>query len=138
MGRKTRKNVSSRVFELAFNRLLEVLPRNDRLASQVGLQKYVLFDEITRSVNHSCEPNCGIRGNDQETHEYVALRLIEPDDELTFDYAMRNLDIEFFRGWCLCGMPSCRGLIEGYARLSPQLKKAYSGFVAPYLEELDV
>src|SRR3989338_6894627 len=35
-------------------------------------------------INHSCDPNCGIRGS----LEIVAMRDIEPGEEITIDYAM--------------------------------------------------
>jgi SET domain-containing protein len=37
-------------------------------------------------LNHSCEPNLGLQGQ----VVYLALRDIEADEELTFDYAMND------------------------------------------------
>ena len=58
-------------------------------------------------LNHSCEPNLGLQGQ----VVYVALRDIEIDEELTFDYAMS--DDEFYEMKCRCGAPTCRGTITG-------------------------
>src|SRR4051812_12788994 len=37
---------------------------------------------IARLINHSCEPNCGIK----EYFKVVAMRDIEPGEHLTWDY----------------------------------------------------
>ncbi len=58
------------------------------------------------------------------------------NDEITFNYAMRNYGIDYFPKQCMCGTKKCRGKIAGWKNL-PNEKK-YEGFVAPYLLELDV
>ncbi|MFH8670317.1 SET domain-containing protein-lysine N-methyltransferase [Streptomyces anulatus] len=40
------------------------LDRNHSHASQVGAQRFVLHGGLVPKVNHSCEPNCGIRLNE--------------------------------------------------------------------------
>ncbi len=81
-------------------------------------------------LNHSCEPNVGVRG--QVT--FVALRPIEPDEELTIDYAMIDGDPEE-RMDCSCGTPSCRGVITGDDWRRPELQRRYRGRFSRYLEE---
>jgi SET domain-containing protein len=59
-------------------------------------------------VNHSCEPNLVsriVRGHIL----YIALRDIEPGEELTIDYRF-DKDVE--RVTCKCGSASCRGTIN--------------------------
>lgn len=111
--------------------------RNHAHASQVGEAKYATHAGVISLVNHSCEPNCGISVNTSGAHDFVAMRAIKPDEELTFDYAMRNYRIEHFPKSCGCGTQSCRGSITGWADLLPEIKDRYAGFVAPYLIELD-
>jgi SET domain len=47
-------------------------------------------------VNHSCDPNCGVRLNDGQAFDFVARQPIAAGQELTFDYAMRNFTIDHF------------------------------------------
>ena len=80
-------------------------------------------------VNHSCEPNAGLRG--QVT--LVAMRTIERGEEICFDYSMADgCDYDEFT--CHCGVPSCRGLISGEDWKRPELLERYAGYRSPYLE----
>ena len=79
-------------------------------------------------LNHSCEPNCGLSGS----QILVAMRDIEPGEELTFDYAMCDAsDYDEFR--CLCGKVNCRGIVTGADWRDPVLQAKYLGFHSPYL-----
>lgn len=88
-------------------------------------------------VNHSCEPNCGIRPNASGAHDLIARKTIAPGEEITFDYAMRNYSVEFFPSHCRCGSRQCRDRITGWKDLPAQRKVDYRGFVAPYLLDID-
>jgi len=115
----------------------KILEVNHSHASQVGEHEYVFHAGLISKVNHSCDPNCGIKINDTGAHDFVAMRVVVVDEEITFDYAMRNHDIDYFPKQCLCGSAICRGNITGWKDLPDERKKAYEGFVAPYLLELD-
>lgn len=80
-------------------------------------------------VNHSCNPNCGIR----EKLMLVAIRDIAPEEEITFDYAMS--ESSEFRMKCACGSTDCRGEITGNDWKLPDLQKRYNGFFSDYLQE---
>lgn len=62
-----------------------------------------------RFVNHACDPNCSGAGFDLE----VAIRDIEPGEELTDDYGRLRAAAEFE---CLCGSPRCRKVIHSDGR----------------------
>ncbi len=68
-----------------------------------------------RFANHSCTPNMGIKTDSDGRPGLYALRRIQRGEELTWDYAMSELDFDFdgipqsFR--CACGTRDCRGLI---------------------------
>ena len=64
--------------------------------SQIGEHEYVAPVGFMALVNHSCNPNCGIKVNEAGAHDYVAMRDIEPGDEVTFDYAMQNFFVDHF------------------------------------------
>ncbi|MEN8651736.1 SET domain-containing protein-lysine N-methyltransferase [Streptomyces sp. 21So2-11] len=113
------------------------LDRNHSHASQVGAQRFVLHGGLVTKVNHSCDPNCGIRLNAGGAHDYVARKLIVAGQEITFDYAMRNYRVDHFAAHCLCGSPHCRDRITGWKDLPAHRKADYHGFVAPYLTDID-
>ncbi len=62
---------------------------------------------------------------------------ISVNEEITFDYAMRNYTIDHFPQQCMCGSKMCRGRITGWKDLPDEKKKEYEGYVAPYLLEMD-
>ena len=81
-------------------------------------------------VNHSCDPNCGVRLNEGQAFDFVARRPIDAGQELTFDYAMRNFTIDHFPAVCLCGAARCRGSVTGWKDL-PAARKADYGELSP-------
>jgi hypothetical protein len=113
------------------------LVKNHSHASQLGEHEYGFHAGLISKFNHSCDPNCGIRLNAHGGHDFVAMRDIEINEEATFDYAMRNYKIDYFPGRCECGKQACRGFITGWRDLPQERKDQYSGFVAPYLIEMD-
>jgi uncharacterized protein len=91
---------------------------------QVGLDAYKLpTGSLEDFTNHSCDPNTGLRLNDQGTI-IVALRDIAAHDELTYDYSTyMNNRYELLR--CLCGAPNCRGVIGNFNTLPAELQGRY-------------
>lgn len=81
------------------------------------------------SINHSCEPNCGMRNATQ----VVAMRDIEPGEELTFDYAMSDMS-PYDEFHCACGATSCRGRVTSHDWQDPTLQSRYEGYHSPYIE----
>ena len=63
-----------------------------------------------RLINHSCEPNC--EAIQEGKRIYIqALRDIETDEEITFDY---GFDVDCYKDHpCLCGSAKCVGYIVG-------------------------
>jgi uncharacterized protein len=59
-------------------------------------------------LNHSCEPNLGLRGQ----IVFVAMRDIAAGEELTSDYVMT--DDEPYEMKCRCGSKTCRKLVSGF------------------------
>jgi uncharacterized protein len=81
-------------------------------------------------LNHSCDPNVGVRG--QIT--FVSMREVAAGSELTIDYAMIDGDPEE-RMDCACGTPQCRKIITGNDWRQPELQSRYAGYFSRYLEE---
>jgi len=118
-------------------RIEKRLAKNHSHASQIGEDEFVLHAGLTSKFNHSCDPNCGIRLNAQGGHDFVAMYAIAANEEVTFDYAMRNYTIDHFPESCTCGEDACRGSVTGWRELPQTRKDQYEGFVAPYLIEMD-
>lgn len=59
------------------------------------------FGNLSRFINHSCEPNCRILNMNIHT-----LRDIKPGEELTIDFTNSNLPAYFVE--CLCGSTICK------------------------------
>ena len=116
--------------------VMEVLRSNNSHASQIAEDQYVLFGGLVSKVNHSCDPNCGIHLNDMGGHDFIALKDICKDEEVTFDYAMENFTIDHFPNKCMCGSRNCRISITGWKDLPNNKRSEYKDFAAPYLFEL--
>ena len=86
-------------------------------------------DRIKLYINHSCEPNCGIRGDIVG----IAMRNIEVGEEITFDYAL--LDNEDNRFRCTCGSKHCRHIITGYDWEIKALQEKYKNYFVAYLKD---
>jgi len=81
------------------------------------------------SINHSCEPNCGMRN----ATTIVAMRDIGVGEELTFDYAMSDAsDYDEFD--CNCGTSMCRGRVQANDWQLETLRHRYRGFFSPYIQ----
>ena len=73
-------------------------------------------------LNHSCEPNSGIK----DRLKIVVMRDINIGEEITFDYAMSESSKFSMR--CKCGSKKCRKIITGDDWKIPELQKRYKGF----------
>lgn len=86
---------------------------------------YMDLEEFYRCINHSCSPNAFIRGR----NELVALRDINKNEEITFDYSTTmndNLDRE--EQWtmeCMCGSNNCRKIIDQFHLLPKEVQEFY-------------
>jgi len=81
------------------------------------------------SINHSCEPNCGMRN----ATTIVAMRDIAVGEELTFDYAMSDAsDYDEFD--CNCRTSLCRGRVQADDWQLETLRHRYKGFFSPYIQ----
>lgn len=114
-------------------------PANHSHANQTSLTSWSFEDGLPPKVNHSCDPNCGVRASPAipDGFDLVAMRPIAAGEEITFDYAMRNYVIEHFPRRCLCGAEICRGTVTGWRDLPEERKAAYGELVAPYLLDAD-
>ncbi|MEI6083932.1 MAG: SET domain-containing protein-lysine N-methyltransferase [Verrucomicrobiota bacterium] len=104
-----------------------------RNCSQIGPDQFLVpaTAGVADHVNHSCRPNCGIRG----THTLVAMRNIPAAAEITYDYAMTDgCDYDVFT--CRCQAATCRHQITGSDWKDPKLQTAYHGWFSDYIAQL--
>jgi len=90
-------------------------------------------EEISRVmnyVNHACNPNVGLKGQ----LVTVAMRDIEPGEELTGDYCIAYSN-DFFEFPCHCGGANCRGKVTSKDWQNPDLQQHYAGYFCQYLED---
>jgi hypothetical protein len=80
-------------------------------------------------VNHSCEPNAGMQG--QIT--MVAMRAIQPGEEIVYDYAMTD-GAPYDEFDCKCGAATCRQRVTGEDWRRPELITRYQGYFSTYLQ----
>jgi len=87
---------------------------------QVGLQRYIYPRPNGLFVNHSCEPNAGLRG----PTTLVALQALHVGDEIRFDYST-SMSGDRWTMECCCGSSMCRGLVEEFDLLPADVRERY-------------
>ncbi|KKT40668.1 MAG: Nuclear protein SET [Candidatus Giovannonibacteria bacterium GW2011_GWA2_44_13b] len=113
--------VADELFEKGDDHVLQI--DDDLYFAATTPEEYEKEDHI----NHSCNPNIGIDGN----LNFVAIRDIEPGEEIVFDYTMSESSEYSFE--CRCGSKNCRKTITGNDWKIPELQKKYSGYFSDYL-----
>lgn len=97
---------------------------------EVEDEEYLDLDEISRTFNHSCNPNSYIRGK----NELVALKDIKIGEEITFDYSttmndneekIKNAGRALWTCKCHCGSKNCRGIIDQFKTLPEKIQNFY-------------
>lgn len=101
---------------------------------QTGLDRHVELDEPARRINHSCNPNLGIRNNEVGGYDFIAIRASDSGEELTWDYCTTEYVSIAIKGTCLCNSAICRKRITGYKSLPENIKQKYRNYVADYLK----
>lgn len=99
-------------------------------AIQIGPGLWRDSKGLARWINHSCEPNCGIKG----LVKVVAMRRIEAGEQITWDYEMTEKS-DWWRMRCRCGTESCRRWIGNYANMPQAVRRRYSGYISEWLIE---
>ena len=98
-------------------------------AIQCGEELWRDSTSIARLVNHSCDPNCGIKG----LFEIVAMRDIAEGEEITWDYEMSEKNTLWFMD-CRCGSPLCRKVIGNFENMPLETRTRYAGYISEWLK----
>ena len=98
-------------------------------AVQFAPRKWRLSKGSATKLNHSCEPNCGIKN----LFDVVAMRDIKIGEELTWDYEMIEDNESGWQMRCKCGTKSCRKLIGAYRNMPQSVRTKYKGYISEWL-----
>ena len=82
-------------------------------------------------LNHSCNPNSGIR----DKVVIVAMRDIERGEEITLDYSITEAD-PYWKMKCKCGNRNCRKIIRSIQFLPEEIYRRYEPFVPEFLRRV--
>lgn len=93
----------------------------------LGPKKEEEIEENVLFFNHSCQPNVGFDGQ-----TCVALRDINPDEELCHDYAM-CFTVMAYSLDCKCGSQNCRGKITQDGWQLKELQEKYGNHFAWFI-----
>jgi uncharacterized protein len=80
-------------------------------------------------INHCCQPTCGLSGQ----IALVALRRIQPGEEITFDYAATDSS-EFLSFPCACAKSPCRRRVAVDDWRRADVQATNRGHFSPYLQ----
>jgi hypothetical protein len=112
---------------------VEILSERTMHSFQMDFDLHIQLDEPGRLLNHSCDPNTGVRNNKFGGYDFVALVDIPAGTEITWDYETTEY-ISIAVPECCCGSPQCRLHIRGFKFLPLEIKKKYGESIADYLK----
>ncbi len=108
---------------------------------QIGVRTYIFLEEPYVFLNHSCNPNAGIKGQRTMT----ALRDIKKGEEITYDYSATEWTVQdyppyYTDGWpmhCRCNSSECRTKVACFLYLPESVKRKYveSGIIQDHILE---
>ncbi len=117
---------------VVYGKMVEILSERTIHSFQIDDKTHVQLDMISRTINHSCEPNTGIRNNIFQAYDFIALRNIKKGEEITWDYETTEY-ISISVKNCLCGSRNCRRVLRGFKYRADELLKKYGIYIADYL-----
>jgi uncharacterized protein len=87
-----------------------------------------------RFINHSCEPNAGIRKEKNQLFLFAATR-ITADQEMVFDYSTTIGDDDIWTMKCTCQARRCRKRVKRFSTLPDDVREDYlaRGLVPKYI-----
>src|SRR5579883_1001736 len=114
-------------------RRVMILPERTNHSFQFYFDLHIELDEPARLINHSCDPNTGVRNNKFGAYDFVALVDILEGHEITWDYETTEY-VSIAIPKCGCESPNCRLKTRGFKFLPVDIKKKYGPFIADYLK----
>ncbi len=117
--------IGEKIFTMDGNRIskenLHLISKSGRSSLvdplQVSENKFINMIEPYVLVNHSCNPNAGIKNGNL----LVAIKNIKKNEEILYDYSS-----VWFEGFiCKCGQPNCRKYIGDFSGLPKKNQRRY-------------
>lgn len=104
---------------------------------QIGKYVFLDLDEFSRTFNHSCQPNAGLR----KRSELFSLKDIEIGEEITYDYSTTvgpNISSEVWTMACNCGSKKCRKIIGNILTIPKHILDEYkkNGALQDYIKNI--
>jgi uncharacterized protein len=97
----------------------------------IAKNKWIDPDYPNQYLNHSCNPNSGIKGK----VTMVALKDIKEGEEITIDYSIVECD-DMWEMKCKCGEKTCRKIIRSIQFLPEKQFKKYIPNVPTYFQKV--
>ncbi len=120
--------MTGEVIEISINSYEEAMVDPDIMG--IGKNTWIAPPPPFIYINHSCRPNTGIKGE----LTFVALRNINKNEELTFDYSISEespWEME-----CKCGEPNCRRVIRSIQFLPEDVFNKLLPFIPEYFQKV--
>ena len=95
---------------------------------QYAPKRWRTSNGIAKLLNHSCDPNCGIKAR----FNVVAMRDIKKGEEITWDYEMTERSTHWHLK-CKCGSPLCRKKIGNFRKMPKEVRQKYKGYISSWL-----
>ena len=130
--------------------LLEIISEHPRLDYFVCSFSYMVDDDLYAMpytyleeknndecayFNHSCNPNCGF-GDDGFADAFVAIRDIQPGEELTCHYGALETEMSLINGLeCKCYSTNCCKVLTFDYYRDPDFVSKYYQYLTPYLKK---
>lgn len=124
-GEKITELMGERVSRNEIHRRIEEGIENIDDPLQIGDELFIDLDEPSRFFNHSCNPNAGIRGE----NELFALKDIPKNEEITFDYSTtvsKNINNGAWTMDCKCNAKNCRKKIGNILTIPKEKLRQYA------------
>lgn len=97
----------------------------------IGKNQWIDPDKPFKFINHSCEPNSGVKGKIQIT----AIKDIKEGEEITIDYSIIEGD-PMWEMPCNCGSKKCRKIIRSVQFIPKEQFDSYMPYIPKYFQKL--
>lgn len=97
----------------------------------VAKDQWIDPDKPFKFINHSCDPNSGVKGKINIT----AIKDIKEGEEITIDYSIIEGD-NLWEMKCDCRATNCRGIIRSIQSLPIKTFKKYLPFIPTYFKKV--
>jgi len=88
---------------------------------QIDDEQFLVLDHESKTINHSCNPNAGLRNKS----DLYAIREINADEEITYDYSTTSGTNDTWTMNCGCNTEVCRKTIGNVLTIPASIMAKY-------------